>query len=80
MPLFFELTVLFCALFTFFGLWALNRQPQFFHPLFTHPKYGGATDDRFLIAVEARDPKYDPAKTRTLLEEHGGHDVEEVFP
>jgi ActD protein len=79
-PLFFEMTVLFSGLATFFGLWALNRQPQFFHPVFTHPLYGGATDNRFLVAVELRDPKYDPAATRALLEKHGVHDLLEVFP
>lgn len=79
-PLFFEMTVLFSSLATFFGLWGLNRQPQYFHPVMTHPRYGSATSDRFLIAVEARDAHFDEAATRSLLEELGATDVEAVYP
>jgi hypothetical protein len=78
-PLFFELTILATALFTFFGLWGMNKLPQFWHPVMTHPKFPAATDDKFLISVEAKDPKYDASATRELLQKHGGHDVEEVM-
>jgi hypothetical protein len=78
-PLFFEMMILFCALATFFGLWGLCRLPTFFHPVMTHPKFPLASDDKFLISVEAKDPKYDRTATRQLLEKLGAHDVEEVF-
>lgn len=77
-PLFFELMVLFCSFATFFGVWALCRLPTYFHPAMQHPKFALATDDRFIIVVEARDPLYDPIKLKALLEKHGGHDVAEV--
>ena len=79
-PLFFEMMILFCALATFFGLWALCRLPAFFHPVMTHPRFHQASDDKFLISVEAKDPKFDRTATRQLLEKLGAHDVEEVFP
>ena len=36
------------------------------------------SDDKFFIAIEARDPKYDPQKTRELLERTGALHIEEV--
>ena len=79
-PLFFEMMILFCALATFFGLWGMCRLPTFYHPVMTHSKFPVASDDRFLISVEARDPKFDRHATKELLQKLGAHDVEEVFP
>jgi hypothetical protein len=77
-PLFFELMVLFCSFATFFGVWGLCRLPTFFHPVMTHPMFPSATDDKFLIVVEAADPLYDATKVKALLEKLGAHDVLEV--
>jgi hypothetical protein len=77
-PLFFEMMVLFSSFGTFFGMWGLNKLPTFFHPVMQHPQFHRASDDRFLISVEARDPKYDAEKTRALLEKLGVHDIAEV--
>ncbi len=77
-PIFFELTVLFSALFCFFGLWVMNRQPTYSHPVDTHPSFHRATDDAFFIAIEAKDPKYHPVKTKKMLEELGAKELEEV--
>jgi hypothetical protein len=33
------------------------------------------TDDKFFLVIEARDPKFNEEKTRTLLEEIGGAHV-----
>ena len=78
-PLYFELMVLFCAFATFFGLWGLCRLPAFFHPVMQHKDFPRVTDDRFLVSVEASDPRYDAVKIKELMEQHGGHDVEEVM-
>jgi len=78
-PLFFEMMVLFASFGTFFGMWGLNKLPTFFHPVMQHPMFPRASDDKFLIAVEATDPRYDAEKTRALLEKHGAHDVAEVL-
>ena len=79
-PITFELTVLFAAFGTFFGVWGLSRLPQLFHPVMQHPAFSGATDDRFLVSIEASDPKFDADKVRALLAELGARDVEEVLP
>jgi hypothetical protein len=36
------------------------------------------TDDKFFIAIEACDPKYDPVATKQFLESTGATVVEEV--
>jgi Protein of unknown function (DUF3341) len=77
-PLFFEMLVLFSALGTFFGMWGMNKLPAFFHPVMQHPMFPRASDDRFLVVVEATDPRYDAEKIRALLEKLGVHDIAEV--
>lgn len=79
-PITFELTILFAALATFVGMWGMNLLPTFFHPVMQHPDFGRATDDKFFISVEAKDPLFDPAKTRRLLEEQGAQNILEVQP
>jgi hypothetical protein len=70
-PITFELTVLLAALATVFGMLALNRLPRLYHPLFECDAFRGATDDRFLLAVEASDPNFHADETRALLERLG---------
>jgi Ni/Fe-hydrogenase subunit HybB-like protein len=77
-PIIFELTVLFAAFGCFFGLWGLSGLPKFFDPVMQHPSFGKATDDRFFVSVDARDPKF--ADARAALERAGARDVMEVMP
>lgn len=79
-PITFELTILFSAFGTFFGMWGLNRLPRFFHPVMQHPTFHRASDDRFFLSVEATDPNYDSARTRELLEKLGAKELSEVEP
>ena len=57
-PVAFELTVLFSALTAVFGTLMLNKLPMFYHPALKHPALARATDDRFFLVIEARDPKF----------------------
>lgn len=77
-PVTFELGILFSAFGAVFGMLGLNKLPQFYHPLFNIARFARVTDDRFFIAIEATDPKYNLEKTRKLLEETGSVNVEEV--
>ncbi|HPF71901.1 MAG TPA: DUF3341 domain-containing protein [Candidatus Krumholzibacteria bacterium] len=77
-PIMFELTVLFSAFATFFGMWGLNGMPRLYHPLFTNRRFRRATQDRFFIVIEARDPKFDAERTRAFLASLGGIVVEDV--
>ena len=55
----FELTVLLSAFGAVFGMLALNGLPRFYHPSFNYSRIAGATNDRYLLVVEASDPKFD---------------------
>jgi len=77
-PIMFEMTVLFSAFACFFGMWILNGLPRWYHPLFTNRRFARATQDRYFIVVEAKDPKFNLEKTRDFLASLGGAVVEEV--
>lgn len=77
-PVIFELGILLGSFGAVFGMLGLNRLPTLYHSLFNSDRFARVTDDRFFISIEARDPKYDPARTRTLLESTGALHVEEV--
>ena len=67
MPVAFELTVLFAALSTFGGMMFLNDLPKFYHPTFRSKAFKRVTTDRFFLAIEAADPRFDQARTEELL-------------
>jgi len=74
----FETTVLGAALATVVGMLLLNGFPQPYHPVFNVKSFATASRDRFFLCVEARDPKFDAAKTRELLQGLGASEVSEV--
>ena len=77
-PVMFELTVLFSAFAAFFGMWGLNGMPRLYNPLFTNRRFRRATQDRFFIVIEARDPKFEARRTRDFLSSLGAGGGEEV--
>ena len=77
-PVMFELTILFSAFTTLFGLLALMGLPRWNHPLFTSKRFAKFSDDGFFVCIEARDPKFSQDGTKALLEKAGGKNVELV--
>ncbi len=77
-PVTFELTILLGAFGAVFGMFGLNRLPTFYHPVFHSERFAAATDDKFFISIEARDPLYDTKKTKKLLQKLGATNVEEL--
>ena len=67
-PVTFETTVLGAALTAFIGMWALNKLPQPYHPVFNAPRFQLASQDRFFLLIEAKDPKFEMGRTRAFLE------------
>lgn len=77
-PVIFELTVLFSALTAVFGMFGFNQLPQWRHGVFSSERFKRATDDRFFISVEAKDPKFDEKRTADFLAGLGGSQVESL--
>src|SRR5512147_1564570 len=74
----YELTILFGAFGSLFGMLFLNRLPRLHHPLLKNKRFGLVTHDRFFIAIECDDPKYSEAETRALFEKAGSKHIEIV--
>lgn len=77
-PVAYECTILLGAFGSLFGMLILNRLPKLYHPLFKSERFSKVTHDKFFIAIESADPKFDDNETRKLLEEAGGKHIEEV--
>lgn len=77
-PVTFEIGVLFTAFCALLGMFAFNRLPMWYHPLMKKDRFLRVSDDRFVICVESKDPKFNPQQTRSMLESLGGTHVELV--
>ncbi len=77
-PIAYELTILLAVFCSFFGMWMANKLPQVWHPLFRSERFGRVTDDGFFVGIEAKDRRFDPEKTKKLLEDAGAIAIENV--
>ncbi len=74
----FETTILFAAFGAVFGMILLNRLPQPHHPVFDAPNFERATQDRFFLLIEGKDPMYNANDIRTMLQAAGSVNVTEI--
>lgn len=77
-PILFELSVLFSAFGAVLGMLMLNLLPRWNHPLFGKQRFLRVSDDRFVIAVEASDPKFNESSLRHMFESLGGTHIDRV--
>ncbi len=75
-----ETPVLGAALTCFVGMWALNKLPQPYHPVFNVPAFARASTDRFFLCIEAVDPRFDRERTEAFLKGLHPVGVSEVAP
>ena len=66
-PVTFEMTILFAAASTFFGLWISNGLPKPYHPVFNVAGFERASQDSFFLCIESADPLFDDDNTRSFL-------------
>ncbi len=77
-PITFEATVLFAALFAVFGMLGMNGLPMPYHPIFNAPRFAFASRDRFFLCIESRDPRFQEDDVRAFLTGLGAKEVESV--
>ncbi len=78
LPIIFELTILFSAFAAVFGMFHLNRLPQFYHAMFNYSQFTKISDDSFVLVIESADPKFNAERATKFLSSIGGSAVEEV--
>jgi ActD protein len=76
----FELMILCAVLFAVVGMFVIIGLPKLYDPLFSVPRFGLASDNRFFLYIDARDPKFDVAATRSFLGKLGPWTIEPVRP
>ena len=79
-PVMFEITVLLSALATVGLMLVFNGLPRLNHPIFKNKRFARATDDRFFVVIEARDPRFDRSATQSLLETLSPFSIELLEP
>jgi Protein of unknown function (DUF3341) len=77
-PVTFELTILIASFAAVIGMLGLNGLPMPYHPVFNVPAFTRASQDRFFLAIEAADPKFDRKRTFDFLKTLGAREVNEV--
>jgi hypothetical protein len=63
----FETTILFAAFSSAISMILLNGLPQPYHPVFNVKRFHLASREKFFLAIEASDPKFDANATRQFL-------------
>ncbi|MBM4006915.1 MAG: DUF3341 domain-containing protein [Planctomycetes bacterium] len=77
-PVMFELTILLAATSCVGLMLLLNGLPWLSHPLLANKRFLRATDDRFFIVIQSRDPRFFRSRTEDFLKGLGAKAVEAV--
>ena len=77
-PVTFETAVLFSSLVCFLSIWGLCGLPRLYHPTMNYKEFYRASDDRFLLVIEADDPKFNAETSAADLRGVGAQSVEVV--
>lgn len=78
-PVLYECTILFAAFGATFGMIGLCGLPKPHQPIFNAESFARASQDRFVLCIEAQDAMYDESEVRAFLEEQGAEDIESIM-
>ncbi len=78
-PVTFEVTVLLASVACVVGMLAFNGLPRWSQPIFRQPRFRRVTSDRFFLFIDARDPRFEAARTTNFLRSLGGPEPEAVY-
>ncbi|MFQ5604148.1 MAG: DUF3341 domain-containing protein [bacterium] len=79
-PITFEMTILVAAFSAVLGMFALNKLPMPYHPVFNVPRFKLASRDRFFLCIESKDPQFYLKQTAEFLKSLHAVEVFEVEP
>lgn len=74
----FEIMLLVTMATGFVGMLAASRLPRLYHPIFEAEAFERVSRDRFVICIEATEPRFNPAAFRSLFEQLGAERIEEI--
>lgn len=78
LPVFYEATILFAALAATVGMFMLNGLPRPHHPIFNAEAGPRASQDRFLLCIEATDAQFSKDAVVEFLNSTGAESVEYI--
>ena len=79
-PVMFELTILLAATTTVGLMLLFNGLPMLYHPTLKHPKFARATNDRFFLVIESKDPKFRESEVMELMQGLRPLSIERIEP
>lgn len=77
-PVTFELTILFTAFFTVFGMFAINKLPTWYQPIFNNKSFKKVTCSGFFLSISNSDNNFDEIKTEAFLVKCGAKAIERI--
>lgn len=78
-PVIFELTIMFSAYTAVFAMFLLNKLPLLNNPLLRSKRFRRATDDRFFLAIGAKDAQFDAEQSAEFVRNLPGCRAVEVI-
>ena len=78
-PVLYECTILFAAFGATFGMIALCGLPKPHQPIFNAESFARASQDRFVLCIEAEDALYEEKAVTQFLENAGAESIESVM-
>jgi len=79
-PVAYECTILAAAFGAVLGMLGLNGLPRPYHSIFNTPNFERASQDKFFLAIESVDRRFDSGRTAAFLKGVGATTVSEVEP